>query len=141
MGCDDDSWVPGIRLGGGKESLNARGSQPRRWWCPNVREKNTRSGSIRKADLIPAWGGLIKASEMCHFCMTFGRLERWQEECSRQRGNRRKLLMGPMPRVAASLGYFNPEGIVGAQGELRGGTERPCREAAAAEQDLVYQAE
>lgn len=49
--------------------------------------------------------------------------------------------MGAMPRVAASLGYFNPEGIVGAQGELRGGTERPCREAAAAEQDLGCQAE
>lgn len=104
-------------------------------------KKTTRSGSIREADLIPAWGGLIKASGTCHFCMTFGRLERWQEECSRQRGNRWKLLMGAMPRVAASLGYFNPEGIVGAQGELRGGTERPCREAAAAEQDLGCQAE
>ena len=40
MGCGDDSWVPGVRLEGGKDSLNARGSQPRRWWCPNVREKN-----------------------------------------------------------------------------------------------------
>lgn len=62
MGDSDSSWTRGFRLGGRKESLNARGSQahgPRR---SNVREQSTHSEGLRKADLSLARGGLGKES-------------------------------------------------------------------------------
>lgn len=62
MGHSDSSWTQGFRLLGGKESLNARGSQAHGLRWPNVQEQTTHSEGLGKADWSLAWGGLGKES-------------------------------------------------------------------------------
>lgn len=126
MESSDSPWTPGFRLGGGKESLNARGSQAHGLRCPNVREQTTRSGSLGKADLMLAWGGLGKESFadvlLLHDVCLGRKMARGMVHTEKQQVEGAE---GGTPGVVACLGYFNPEDIVGAEGVLRGETERP----------------
>ena len=126
MGGSDSFWTLGFRLEGGKESLNARGSQTHRLRCPKVREQTTRSGSLGKADLMLAWGGLGKESFadvlLLHDVCLGRKMARGMLQTEKQQVEGAE---GGTPGVVACLGYFNPEDIVGAKGGLRGETERP----------------
>lgn len=126
MESSDSPWTPGFRLGGGKESLNARGSQAHGLRCPNVREQTTRSGSLGKADLMLAWGGLGKESfadvPLLHDVCLGRKMARGMVQTEKQQVEGAE---GGTPGVVACLGYFNPEDIAGAEGVLRGETERP----------------
>lgn len=126
MESSDSPWTPGFRLGGGKESLNARGSQAHGLRCPNVREQTTRSGSLGKADLMLAWGGLGKESfadvPLLHDVCLGRKMARGMVQTEKQQVEDAE---GGTPGVVACLGYFNPEDIAGAEGVLRGETERP----------------
>ena len=126
MESSDSPWTPGFRLGGGKESLNARGSQAHGLRCPNVREQTTRSGSLGKADLMLAWGGLGKESFadvlLLHDVCLGRKMARGMVQTEKQQVEGAE---GGTPGVVACLGYFNPEDIAGAEGVLRGETERP----------------
>lgn len=126
MGHSDSSWTRGFRLLGGKESLNARGSQAHGLRWPNVQEQTTHSEGLGKADLSLAWGGLGKESfagePLLHTVGLRGRMPRGMAQTEKQQAEGAE---GGTPGAVACLGSFNPEDIVGAKGGLRGETERP----------------
>ena len=123
MGGGDSSWTLGSRLGGGRKSLNARGSQARGLRCPNVQEQTTHSGSLGKADWILAWGDLGKenfADVLFPYDIGLGgNMARGMVQTEKQQVGGAE---GGTPGVVACLGYFNPEDIVGPKGGLE---ERP----------------